>query len=461
MKVVREKKIAQTTKITLISFLLLIVIGGVLLNLPIANNPGVPHDLLNSIFTAAASVCVAGLSTIIPAQQLSLFGKIVMLVLIQIGAMGFIFVISSFILITKKKLSYKEKISISTILGTPEKLNEVRMLIKRIITFTLMAEFIGSIFLCIRFVPAFGALAGFGQAIFTSVSAFCNCGFDLLGANGLRDYATDYLVLSICAIQTVLGSLGFIVWNELYEKMKNKHNHGLTARKTWLTLSTHSKLVLTMLGVMIIVGTFGFLIFEYNNPATLGSYNLGDKVFISMFHGISSRTTGMAVIDLANMTNSGKFFTIIMMMIGGNPGSTAGGMKTITLAVLIITMLSSVSNNKSVNVFRREISDENIKQAITVLISGLIIISTMTMVLSALNPNVAFIDMLFEVVSALATCGYSIGITATLTTTSKVLLIIIMYIGRVSTVTMTMAIAGKKFKQNSIVNYPVDSVNVG
>ena len=169
----------------------------------------------------------------------------------------------------------------------------------------------------------------------------------------------------------------------------------------------------------------------------------------------------MAIVELQDMTNSGKFFTILLMFIGGAPGSTAGGLKTVTLAVLIITMLSSVSNNKNVNVFRREISDESIKQAITVLISALIIVCTMTMVLSALNPQIAFIDMMFEVVSALATCGYSLGITAGLTTSSKVILILIMYIGRVSTVTMTMAVAGKKFKQSNIVNYPKAEVNVG
>ncbi len=307
----------------------------------------------------------------------------------------------------------------------------------------------------------YGALKGTGQAFFTSVSSFCNCGFDLLGSNSLQNFATDYLVLSVCAILTILGSLGFIVWNELYEKLKIQKEKKLSFRKTWLTLSTHSKLVLVMLGIMIVFGTFGIMIFEYNNPDTLGRYSFGDKVFISAFHGISARTTGMAAVDLQNLTNSGKFFTIILMLIGGAPGSTAGGIKTITFAVLIITMLSSVSHNKNVNVFRREISDENIKQAITVLISALLIISIMTMVLSALNPQFSFIDMLFEVVSALATCGYSLGVTASLTTSSKVLLIIIMYIGRVSTVTMTMAIAGKKFKQSNIVNYPKAEVNIG
>ena len=461
MKVVKEKKFAQTTKLTLISFFILIVVGGALLNLPICNNPGMKHDLLNSLFTATASVCVAGLSTVVAAEQYSFIGRVVMLILIQVGALGFIFVLSAFYLMTKKKLTYKEQINISTILGTPEKLNETRALIRRIVKFTLVTELIGAVILCIRFIPMFGTLEGIGQSIFTSVSSFCNCGYDLLGANSLKDFATDYLVSGICAIQTILGSLGFIVWNELYEKFKTQKEKELSFKKTWLTLSVHSKLVLVMLAFMIVAGTLGFMIFEYNNPNTLGKYNLGDKVFVSVFHGISARTTGMAIVELQDMTNSGKFFTILLMFIGGAPGSTAGGLKTVTLAVLIITMLSSVSNNKNVNVFRREISDESIKQAITVLISALIIVCTMTMVLSALNPQIAFIDMMFEVVSALATCGYSLGITAGLTTSSKVILILIMYIGRVSTVTMTMAVAGKKFKQSNIVNYPKAEVNVG
>ena len=258
-----------------------------------------------------------------------------------------------------------------------------------------------------------------------------------------------------------MGSLGFIVWNEIFEKIKEKKENNLSFKKTWLTFSTHTKLVFAMLICMIIFGTVGFMIFEYHNPLTLGKYNFGDKLFISVFHGISARTTGMAAVELMDMTNSGKFFTMILMFIGGAPGSTAGGIKTVTFAVLIITMLSSISNNKRVHVFRREISEENIKQAITVLISALIIISTMTMVLSALNPEISFIDMMFEVISALATCGYSLGITAGLTTTSKVLLILIMYLGRVSTVTMAMAVAGKRFKENNMVNYPKDSVIIG
>ena len=228
------------------------------------------------------------------------------------------------------------------------------------------------------------------------------------GPNSLKDFATDYLVISVCGILTVMGSLGFIVWNELIEKTKLRKENHLSKRKTWLTLSTHTKLVFVMLICMIVFGTIFFMVFEYNNPHTLGKFGFFDKLFVSIFHGISARTTGMAAINLMDMTKSGKFFTMILMLIGGAPGSTAGGIKTVTFAVLIITMISTASNNKKVNAFRREISDDNIKQAITVLISALIIISVMTMVLSALNPQIEFIDMMFEVISALATCGYSL-----------------------------------------------------
>ena len=460
MEFVKEKKIAQTTKITLVSFFLLIVVGGFLLNLPISNNPGMPHDILNSLFTATASVCVAGLSTVVAAEQYTLFGKIIMLILIQVGALGFIFIISAFILMTKKTLSFKDKINIGNVLGSSEKLNEVKTLVKRIVIFTIVVELLGALILSIRFIPSFGVLKGLGQAVFTSVSSFCNCGYDLLGANSLKDYATDYLVTGTCAILTLLGSLGFIVWNELFEKLKQQREKKLSYRKTWLNLSTHCQLVLVMLVIMLIAGTFGIMVFEYNNPNTLGKFGFWDKIYVSLFHGISARTTGMAAIELSQMTDSGKFFTAILMLIGGAPGSTAGGLKTVTVAVLIITMMSSVSKNKNVNVFRREISDDSIKQAITVLVSALAIVSIMTMVLSALNPDVAFVDILFEVISALATCGYSLGITSGLTTTSKVILIVIMYIGRVSTVTMTMAIAGKKFKQSNIIKLPKAEISI-
>ena len=298
--------------------------------------------------------------------------------------------------------------------------------------------------------------------MFTSVSSFCNCGFDIIGANSLKDFALnhDYLVLSVCAILTILGSLGFIVWNEIYEKMKEKAKHRLSFKKLWFNFTTHTQLVLIMTLIMIVLGTLVFLLFEYNNPGTLGMYNKLDKVLLSIFHGISSRTTGMAAINISELTNSGKLVTIILMIIGGAPGSTAGGIKTVTLAVLILTMISSASNNKNVNVFRKEIANETIKQAVTVIFSGLIILLIMTMVLCTLNPQMAFIDILFEVASSVATCGYSTGITTALTPISKILIIVLMYIGRVSTVTMTMAITGKKFKQNNLISYPKADINI-
>ncbi len=259
----------------------------------------------------------------------------------------------------------------------------------------------------------------------------------------------------------MLGSLGFIVWNEIYEKIKTKSEKKYSNKKIWSTFSVHSKIVISMLVFMIAFGTLGILILEFDNPNTLGEYNVPQKIVTALFHGISARTTGMAVLDLKGLTNSGKFFTIILMLVGGAPGSTAGGIKTVTFAVLLITMLSSVSNNKNVNIFKRQIPEETIRKAITVLISALIIISSMSVILSALNPEIAFIDILFEVASALATCGYSLGITTSLTVTSKVLLIVIMYIGRVSTVTMAMAVAGKSFKQSNVISYPKADVNVG
>ncbi len=180
MRIEKGTKIAQTTKYTMISFFLLIVIGGILLNLPISNMPGKPHDLLNSLFTSAASVCVAGLSTVTAGEQYTFFGQIIMLILIQVGALGFIFIISSILLITKQRLSFKDQINISEILGTPEHLNEVRKLIKRIVKFTITIELFGALVLMIRFIPMFGIKEGIWQSIFTSVSSFCNCGFDLL-----------------------------------------------------------------------------------------------------------------------------------------------------------------------------------------------------------------------------------------------------------------------------------------
>jgi trk system potassium uptake protein TrkH len=287
--------------------------------LPIANKA--PHNFFDSLFTSTASVCVAGLSTVVPKFQFTLFGKLVMLVLMQIGALGFIFVVSTAILIIKRKLTFKDSINIGTALGTPEDLKNIRPLIRRIVVFTFISELVGAIILGFRFVPMFGVSEGILQSVFTSISSYCNCGYDILGSNSLVEFANnhDYLVLGVCAVLTLFGSLGFIVWNELYEKLKMKVQNRLSFSKVIHSLSVHTKLVLVMNLVMIVFGTAIFLLIEKNNVGTIGNYNLLDKILISLFHGISARTTGMAGLNLAGMTNSGKFFTIILMMIGGAP----------------------------------------------------------------------------------------------------------------------------------------------
>lgn len=307
----------------------------------------------------------------------------------------------------------------------------------------------------------FGVKEGIIQSVFTAVSAFCNCGIDLLGANSLKDFSLDYLVLTTTAILTILGGIGFIVWNEIIEKIKYKKENKVSNKKVWLMTSVHTKLVLIMTVVMILVGMLGLTAIEYNNEKTLGNYSLPDKLFISAFQGISARTTGMTAIDLMSMSDAGKLFTAILMFVGGAPGSTAGGIKTVTLAVLLIAMLSSISENKNVTVFGKEIPIEVIKKAIAVMVLAIFIICTMSIILSILTPEIEFINIIFEVISALATCGYSLGITSSLTAFSKVLLVLTMYIGRVSTVTMTMALTGKKFKQSNVIQYPKADINVG
>lgn len=368
---------------------------------------------------------------------------------------------SSVYLLLKRKITYKDQMVISASLGSESNIENLRKLIIRVVKYTFIAELIGAIILCFRFIPMFGPLEGIGQSIFTSISAFCNCGYDLLGPNSLKEFSTDYLVLGTCGILTLLGSLGFIVWNEIIEKAKEKRKYKLSNKKVWLTLTVHTKLVLIMTLVMIVVGTLGWMAIEYSNDLTLGKYGFGDKLFISVFHGISARTTGMAAVDLMSMSDAGKFFTAILMFIGGAPGSTAGGIKTVTLAVLVLTVLSSISENKSVTAFKREVTSDIIKRAATILLLAIFMVVTMSMILSILNPTIAFIDIIFEVISALATCGYSLGITGSLTTVSKILLIIIMYIGRVSTVTMTTFLTGTKFKKKNVIQYPRADINVG
>ncbi len=305
-----KTKIAQTTKITIFGFLILILMGGIILNLPICNQTN--SNLLDSMFTSVACVCVAGLSTVTAATQYTFLGKIVMLILMQIGALGFLVVIFAFYTLIKKKITYKEQLMIGESIGSEENLQNAKKMILKVVKYTAIAEGLGTLVLCLHLVPEYGLWKGLGLAAYTAISAFCNCGYDIFGANSLRDFAevgqVNYLVISVCGILTILGSLGFIVWNEISEKLKYRKKYHLSFRKMWLTFRVHTKIVLVMTIIMFAFGTLGVLLLEYKNSFTLGAYSLGDKIFLAFFQGVSARTTGMTAIDLMNMTKRWKIF---------------------------------------------------------------------------------------------------------------------------------------------------------
>lgn len=456
---IRNRKVAKTTTITIFGFLILIVLGGILLYLPISNTQ--ETTWIDSVFTAAASVCISGLAVLDVSTQYTLFGKIVMLILIEIGALGFIAVLAAIYSALKRKFTYKEQLLISSSLGNEGNLKGIRELIRRVISYTAIIEGLGAVAYAIRFVPILGWSSGIANAIALSISSFCNCGYDLFGVTKETFFATDGYSLFVCAVLTILGGLGFIVWNEITEKWKQKKENRWKIRKTWAMLTVHTKLVMVMTVIMAFVGTVGFWAIEKDNPGTLEGYSPFQKWYISAFEGISARTTGISVLDLGNLTNAGKLFLAICMLIGGAPGSMAGGIKTVTLAVLVITMFSSISDNKVVTAYKREITPDIIKRAVAVFLLALFVVLTATILLAIANPQIALVDILFEVISSLATCGYSTGITTALATKSKLLLILVMYIGRVSTVTMTAALTGKLFHKHSAIQYPRADIQVG
>ncbi len=457
-------------QILVFGFLVVILIGTFLLMLPISSASGEFTKLEDALFTATSAVCVTGLSVYTTATYWSLFGKIIIICCIQIGGLGFMSLVSMIFVLLGKKISLKNRMIMQEALNMNTTAGVVRFT-RMVVRGTLVVELVGALFLCIQFIPEFGVVKGIWYSIFHSVSAFCNAGFDLIGDSGFMPYVGNTTINMVVIILVILSGLGFSVWVDIVKGILYKFKVGsrdekgpkYTWKNVWNRFSLHTKLVIVITFILIIIGFLGIFIFEYTNPSTLGKLTLKEKIYAAMFQSVSPRTAGFATIPLGEMTNTSKVLSMILMFIGGSPAGTAGGIKTVTVGVLALCVYSTVKGYDSIVAFKRRIPFDVVSRALTIIMIGFFAVVVGVGMLS-FTEDFTFMEILFEVISAFATVGTTLGITPMLSTVGKVIIIILMFIGRLGPITITVALMVKKGDndgQKNKIQYPEEKVMVG
>ncbi|WP_461810656.1 TrkH family potassium uptake protein [Faecalimonas sp.] len=441
-----------------VGFLGIIILGAVLLYLPMSNTK--PIQFTDALFTATSAVCVTGLVTIVPATQFTVFGKGILLVLIQIGGLGVIACTFAFFLIIKKKITLRERIIIQETYNMDTLSGLVKFLIK-IIKGTFLVEGIGALLFAFQFVPEYGSVEGICYSIFHAISAFCNAGIDILGNSSFMKYATNPLINFTTMSLIVLGGIGFTVWWDVLKNLfQEVGKEGYSIRKVFTKLTLHSKIAISMTIALILVGMVSFFVMEYANPETFGHMSFGEKLMAAGFHSVSTRTAGFATVSQSGLTNGSKLITCLLMFIGGSPAGTAGGVKTTTVAMLVLTCRSVVKNGKDTECFGRKIVEDNIRTGLAVIFLSMGFLIMGTVVVSVLEPNMEFMRILYETTSAMGTVGLSADLTPELRTASKYIIMMLMYIGRIGPVTMVL-IFGKSHTKDRVRELPEKRILVG
>lgn len=450
----QRKPYLSTTQIILLSFLGVILIGSVLLSLPISSAGGRAVPYIDALFTATTATCVTGLVTVSTAATWSVFGQAVILLLIQIGGLGVITFMTAVMLLFNRKIGISDRLLIQDAFNLST-LSGIVAFVKKVLIGTLTVESTGACFYMTVFVPQFG-IKGIWVSVFNSVSAFCNAGMDIIGENSLCDYSGNVLITLTTAALIILGGLGYIVWWDVSRVIKNRKQNG---GRFFKSLTLHSKIVLISTAFLLIVGTALTLCFEYNNPLTMEGLPLTDKIQAAFFQSVTTRTAGFASLPQENLTNPTAILSLLLMFIGGSPVGTAGGIKTVTAAVLLSITVSMISGKNSVSLFGRTISKQAVYKAVAVTVMSFSVMFVSTLLLSAVT-NAPALDILFETVSATATVGLSRSLTGTLNLLGKIIIIFTMYFGRVGPISMAIAFGGKNPSRNIIKN-PTEEISIG
>ena len=436
----RKKQLSQTQTIAL-GFFIMILIGTGLLMLPFSSRTGEFTSFADALFTAISASCVTGLVVVDTYMHWSVFGQLVIIVLIQIGGLGFMTVGIFFSILLRRKIGLRERGLMQESVNTLQ-IGGIIKLAHKIVKGTLIIEGIGALILAIRFSLQMGVGKGIYYGIFHSISAFCNAGFDLMGYQGeynsLVNYAPDIVVNITIMLLVVIGGIGFIVWDDLTR-------HGLKFKKYML----HTKIVL-------VSGAFLFWLLERDH--ILAGRGAGEQLLCSMFASVSARTAGFNTVDLAGLTDAGKFLNVVLMFIGGSPGSTAGGIKTTTVVVILMYIWSNMKHTYGCNLFGRRLDHESIVKASAVFCTNLFLVTAAVLIISAVQV-LPIADVLLEVFSAIGTVGMSTGITRELLMPSRVVIMVLMYCGRIGSLSFALSFTQKK--RIAPVQQPVEQINIG
>ena len=438
----------------MISFLIAIFVGSLLLSLPISTADGKSVPSLDALFTAVNSVCVTGLVILPVFSTWSVFGQIIILVMIQMGGLGIVTILSGILISFNRRFGLKDRMLVQDAFNLTS-LSGIVKFLKHVIVGTFLVEGVGALLYMTVFVPQYG-WRGIWISVFNAVSAFCNAGIDIMSSDSLCPYALNPMVNLTTSLMVILGGIGYVVWWDVIRVSKSFPKKKL---RCFNDLSLHSKIAVSSTVLFLIVGTAAFFIFEYNNPLTIGNMSLSDKIQVSFFQSMTTRTAGFASVPQQDLTNTSAVFSLLLMFIGGSPVGTAGGVKTVTIAVLFFSALSAIRNRDELSLFKRRISRQAVSKAVAVITVSFMIMFISTILLSAVT-DADVIDIAYETVSASATVGLTRDLTPKLNLWGKIIIIVTMYLGRVGPISLLIAFKIKRTR-NNIIKDPVEQINIG
>ncbi|MEH1919352.1 TrkH family potassium uptake protein [Nostoc sp.] len=436
-----------------LGFLAVIAVGTILLMMPFSTSDGTWNNLIVALFTSTSAVCVTGLSVVDPGTYFSFWGQLFIALLAQIGGLGYMTTTTFLILLIGRKFDMRQKIAIQQALDRPG-MSGSSQVIRSIIATTLIFEITGVFLLLPAFVPEYGWNQGLWLAIFHSINAWNNAGFSLFKDN-LIGYQSSFLVVFTISMLIIFGGIGYQVILEMYLWLRDRIHKKIQTQVFTLDFKVATSTTI----ILIFIGTIAFFCIEIRNPETFGSLNFRDQILVAWFQSVTPRTAGFNTIDISKMTTAGLFITIALMFIGASPGGTGGGMKTTTLRVLTSCTKTILRGKEEVLLYDRKIAITLILKAVGVLVGSVATVIFATILISLTDPTLDFIQILFEVVSAFATVGLSTGITASISTAAKLILIVTMYVGRVGVLLLMSAVLGDP--RPTRIHYPEENLLVG
>lgn len=458
----RRKHLISPVKLTALSFLAVIIVGSLLLSTPLANK-GAVKPYIDNLFVSVSAVCVTGLTPITLKDTYDIFGQIIVIILTQIGGLGFLTFLYLFFYVTSKRISLENKMIFQEALNQ-DNLSQLPRILKTTITYTAIVEGVAAVLWASVFIPRFGIAKGLYFGVWHAISGFCNAGFDLLGSDSLIHLATNPMVNFVAAAEIILGGLGFFVILDLHDKLKKeKARKARFSFKRYVhSLRLHTKLVFIMTFVLLLGGAMLFFLLEHHNSATIGNMSLGNKLMTSFFMSTTTRTAGFTTVNMFNLHTATKLIMCLLMFIGGSPASTAGGIKTVTFALVFLMLRSVYHGGEEVYAFGRRIKKRIVLRAFSVFTLGLTACVIGSLMMTVSDPWVSLPDNFVEIFSAFGTVGLSASVTPGLSVVGKCIDMILMYTGRIGPVSLIMLFAMKSYSaRHKEIRYPDEDVLVG